>query len=395
MPVIQPGQTIWTWQDAIEYVLDTHDLDRTGLNQRRARYAVLEAYNHVPLRHPWTYLIRQRLLQTVASYSTGTLAYVHTGGTFERQLTLAGGTWPSWAAYGRVIIDGVHYEVEERKSATVVTLSSLSNPGSDITSGSFTIYRNSYPLPVNFREFCQGGLCERSESLPIEYVGQTQHHRSLQDFDATPSTPRYYTFRATGKYQGAREILFGPPPNALLTYDLLFHAHPRPLAIDDYSKDTVSLTANDATVTGAAGITFPTGCVGSILRLAASGGTKPTPLLGSQASGDNPFAFQAVIAERTNATTLELSEAPTAAFSNVGYVISDPLDIDANVMLTAVLRHAEAEFARLAGRKDYADKAAAARQALSEALEADATLDGGSGGRASYDPFKHTTVTSE
>lgn len=389
--IIQSGQEVWTYGDAVEAVLDAYDIERTPLAERRARAAVLRSYRDLPGRHAFSYLTRRRLLQTVASYSTGTVAFDFTGGTYERQLTLTTGTWPSWAGYGRVVIGDVHYDIDERKSSSIVTLTSQSNPGEDVASTTYTLYRSSYPLPVDFKEFVANGLWERSQEYPIRIYEPGIHNQALQSLLGDPSTPEHATIRSTGKYLGGRELVFGPPPNAALTYDMLYEARPRPLTIDDYSSITASVSGT--AVTGAAGVVFPAGCVGSIIRFSGNS-TKPTSLLGGQGSGDNPYVHQAVIAERTSATALVLSEAAPSALSSVGYTISDPLDIDPNVMLSAFLLMCEAEYARLQGRNDFPAKLGLARQAILEAIESDRSVGGGRG-VLSYDEFTRTTVTTE
>jgi hypothetical protein len=389
MPVIQSGTQLYTYSDAVQYICDAHAVDRTGLNERHARAAIQFAYRDLPSRHEWTYLYRQRLIQTVASYSTGTVEFDYTGGANERMLTLTTGTWPSWATYGRVIIDGTHYEVEDRKSDSIITLSETSNPGADVASGTtYTLYRNSYPLPANFRRFV--ALWDVAQ-YPIHFVDQRQQHTSLQGFFDTPGTPCHATYRNTGKYLGGTELLFGPPPSTATTYDLLYEASPRPLTIDEYSAGTVSVTSGDATVTGVS-TTFPTTCVGAIIRFSA-GPVKPTSEIGALSGADNPFVLQGVIKERTSATVLELEEAPTQSLSGVAYTISDPLDLEPHTMLTPFLRMAEAEFSRRASRQDAKAKDALARQALLEAMEADSKTTNQRGPYL-YDPLGRVTVTN-
>ncbi len=394
MAVLQTGTDVWTYGDLVNYILDAHALDRSGLNLRHAREAVRRAYRDLPIRHSWNYYYRQMVMQTVADYDTGTVAFDYTGGANERQLTLSGGTWPDWAAYGRVVIDDVHYEVEDRISNSIVTLTATSNPGQDIASGeTYTIYRNSYPLPVNFKVLQAIWLV--SEVYPLSYVDERTQHTALQYFYSSPGTPRHYTLRATGKYLGSQEIVFGPPPDSIKGYDLLYEISPRPLMIDEYSNGTVAITTNTATVTGTS-TTFPTNCAGAIIRF-SSGGVKPSGFQGSIDGADNPYIYQGVIKSRDSATQLTLTEAmPTtvASLSAVGYTISDPLDIDVTRMLSALQMAAEAEFSRLAMRNDASERAGMARRALLEAMEADA-LQANTHGHAVYTPFKRTQVTTE
>lgn len=389
MPLIQAGTDIHTYKDLVELVLDAHEIDRTGLNERRARAAVLKAYRDLPYRHPWSYYYRQRLLQTVASYATGTVVYDHTGGASERLVTLTSGTFPTWAAFGRLIIDSVHYEVDTRESGTTLTLREDSNPGADVSSSSYELYRSAYPLPSDFRRLCR--LWDVEQQRLIAFVDQHEQHTALQVFYDTPSTPWQATIRATRDYYGQKSLIFGPPPDTVRTYDLLYEASPRPLAIDEYKAGTVSTTADDATVTLSDG-TFPVNCVGSIIRFSATS-TDPSNALGAQDNTDNPFVMQGVIKTRTSATSAELEENASQSLSGVAYVISDPLDIASGPMLTALQHAAEAEFCQRAGRKDAMQKLAIARDSLLAAMEADADY-ANDNRRFIYDPFKHGTEST-
>lgn len=388
---LQSGTQVYTFEDIVQAVLDSHDVDRTGLNLRRARRAVIKAYTSLPQRHAWSYYYRQRLIQTVDDYGTGTVDFDYTGGSYELQLTLTGGTWPSWAAFGRVIIGSVHYDVDDRKSDTVLTLTASSNPGEDLTGQSYTLYRDAYPLPADFGVLSR--LWDIAAGFPVHMVDEVQQHVAWQRLDRNPGQPRRAAIRGTGKYQGLREIVFGPPPSTATTYDLFYQARPRPLTIDDYSTGTVAVSAAGTTVTGT-NTAFPSNCAGSIIRF-SSGGTKPSSVVGSLDGADNPLVFQDVIKSYTSATSIELmSGAPVAIASGSGFVISDPLDIEWNIMYEALRLAAEAEFSRLAGRADAAARDALARQELLKAMEADVAVENNTG-MVLYNPFKRAPVITQ
>jgi hypothetical protein len=390
MPLIASGTEITTFKDAVDQLLDLHELDtRTGLNERRARACVLQAYRDLPSRHAWSYYYRQRLLQTVTQQTSSTVTYDHTGGAYERVLTIAAGTWPSWATYGRVIIDDVHYEVEERKSSTELTLTETSNPGADVAAGTtYAIYRNAYPLPTNFRSLCS--LWDVDESRRLKIIEPSPYQSGLS-INGTPATPYEAMIRSTGEYYGGLALHFGPPPDTAKTYDLLYMANPRPLALDEYSTGTVAVTNGSTTVTGTNTV-FPTNCVGSVIRFSTSS-APPTSVLGGLTGGDNPFAMQGVIKTRTSATVLVLEEAATVEIpSGSAFVISDPLDIESGAMLTALMRMAECEFCLKAGRKDGPARMALANRALLEAMEADTRIENDAKGPSLYDPFTRTTA---
>jgi hypothetical protein len=382
MPILQTDTVVYTFADVIEHLCDLHKVDQDGLNVRNAKRAILNAYRDLANKHTWSYHVRQRLLQTVASYSTGTIDFDYTGGANERQLTLATGTWPSWAEYGRVIIDSVHYEVERRISTSILTLREDSNPGADVAAATtYEIYRNSYPLPANYRRL--GHLWDVDQKRVVPFVDQQEHHDGLNCFFETPATPWTFTIRGSSDYYGASQLVLGPPPDAVRNYDLLYEAFPRPLSLDGYTTGTIAISGT--TVTGT-GTTFPTNCAGSILRVSSTDAV-PTGLMGA-----NPFTTQHVIKSRTSATVLVLEETASTV-SGMGYTISDPIDVDP-AAINAFLRMAEAEFCLADGRKDALTRKALAQEEFTLAVEGDQREPRTRGPRM-YDPFSNIGVTTE
>lgn len=391
MPLIQENNAeLPTFADGVDYLLDTHELsERVNPHTRRARQSLLQAYRDLPHRAAWMYYYRQRLLQTVAPYNTGTVVYTHTGGSSERLVTLTGGTWPAWAAFGRLIVGQVHYEVAERLGNTTLTLTATSNPGADVASTAFTLYRNAYPLPADFRRPVR--VYDLDTQREVTLIDAAQQHDGLTWYYDTPQTPWEATVRSTGEYLGGFALVFGPPPDAARTYDVLYVAAPRALAIDQYSTGSVAATGTAVTGTGT---DFPANCEGSVIRFSATSAA-PSGVLGSLAGIDNPFVAQGIIKTRTSGTALVLEEAVAQTIpAGSGYVISDPLDIEPGAMLTALLKAAEAEFCNRAGRKDAPQKYALARQALLEAMEADSRRERHAR-VAGYNPYKYTTVTTD
>lgn len=391
MPVISSGATVWTFADAVEHLLDLHELDtRTPVHERRARSSILHAYRELATCHTWNYYYRTYLLQTVADQTSSTITYDHTGGAAERLLTIAAGTWPSWAAYGRIIIDDVHYEVDTRESSTTLTLKSDSNPGEDVAAGtSYTLYRSAYPLPANYATLCR--VWDITDERALNLIDPSQFQAGNISFYDTPNDPWEAMVRSTGEYYSGMALHFGPPPTSARTYEILYRVHPRPLAIDEYNAGTVSVSSGSATVTGS-GTTFPTNCAGSIIRFSSTS-NQPSSLVGSLSGSDNPFVMQSVIKSRDSATQLTLEENATVTISSgSGYVISDPIDIDTNRMYSAFIRLAEAEFCMKAERKDADKRSAMARIEVLKAMAADAPYDNVGDRAGRYDPFTRTTA---
>lgn len=380
-----------TFQDLVEDLLDSHEITRTELNTRNARRAILEAYRWLSNAADWTCYRQRIVIQTVASYSTGTVVYDHTGGSYERMLTLTTGTWPSWSAFGRVVIDSVHYTVATRESDTVITLSANSNPGADVASTTYEIYRSTYPLPVDFKRLNKIWDVVNEREIPV-VQDVIQQETSLTLYKS-PGQPMQVAIQGDQEYYGSLSLVFSPPPDTIRTYDLLYTRHPRALKIDKYSTGTVTISGSATSVTGNS-TSFPEDCVGSILRLTTSTTSEPTDVAGDSANVDNRYYAQRAITARASATALTIdATVSTSALTTVKYVISDPIDIEYYSMYGALRALASAEYSRLARRpKDYEMMFPVAQREVRMALEGDIRAPY-SVPVVPYDPFVRTSTT--
>ena len=130
-----PAPQILTYRDAIDAAVDFLSGNSTGASQRDIRRAIHAAYREVGDAFSWSFLKKQGRVPLQALESTGTVAYDHTGGANERQLTLtpvAAEVWPSWAIDATVRVGTVPCRVESRISDTVLTLDVNLNPGADV-----------------------------------------------------------------------------------------------------------------------------------------------------------------------------------------------------------------------------------------------------------------------
>lgn len=353
-----------TYDDCVQHLGDVFEEVTTNTTRlgRLARRSIDTVYRDFPYKHNWKYYQRRATFETVASYNTGTIEFDFTGGSSERLITLTSGTFPSWTKYGRIIIDDVHYRIATNPSSTTITLYEEDNPGEDIAAGeTYTLYRNEYPLPADFRRIMR--VYDVADEQEIPLVDFTTSQRMLISIDDTPDEPRFASIRNTGDYMGVWSIEFSPPPSTARTYDISYEAKPRDILTVSYATGTVSTSST--TVTGATTV-FPTLCTGSVIRFGVSGsGTAVTNKMGS-----NPFTEQRVIASRGGDTSLTLDAAPTSAYSaGTAYQISDPIDIHPGAMTTAFLRAIEAEMAKVMNAKDYQERRVWASNALMNAIE--------------------------
>lgn len=356
---------LFTYSDAVEHVLGLLGSQANADTARDARRAVQQAYREFSAVRRWTYYMSRGRVTTSAPYSTGTITYTNS----SRTLTLASGTWPSWSAYGVVVISDVPYEVASRTSDSLLTLSLTSNPGADVAAGTtYTIYRDRYPMPCDFLaadQFMGMGtsIVYPQRVLPGDWL-------SPQQFNQTPASPRRYCFLSDPNYMGALAVGFQPPPDAVIPFDFVYHRRPRPIVVEEYKTGTVSVSAGGTTVTGSGTAWSSAKHAGSTIRLGTVA-DYPTGIIGA-----NPFTYERVITEVSSATSLTVDSAIDDAHSSVKYVISDPIDIEDGAMLVAFLRCIEKQGsiarhmpAKMDFGKMYMEALVAAREADSRGFE--------------------------
>ncbi len=398
IPAYDRDLPIFTYEDVVEHLLDFFRIERADdRHMRQARRAIDISYRDLPFHTRWSYYDRVAIIHTEASQSTGTIAYDHTGGTYERQLTLTGATWPDNARHYKVIIGDTHYRVEDKKSTTVVTLEQSSNPGADVASGTtYQTYRSAYPLPIDFRKAGRVYNVDNEHELKI-VTNDTQHSQAIFFYDS-PGTPWTAAIRSTGEFFGQLELVLSPPPSAAESYSIIYEASPFPLITDRYIGDAKSgtVTTDGTTTVEGASTTFDslkhTGC---ILRVSGNTEHVPTSTFGRREDNLlNPYKYQRVIMSVTDSDTLEVDTLiPT--LTTVKFSISSPVDIEPGAMYTAFIRMCEAEFARNTDQKDRQEHEMKSMQALRFAMENDQRASQASGGVRYYDKFRRAIVTTD
>lgn len=366
---------ITTFQDACELLFNVFNpaaKPPTGRELIAAKHAVLTAYRELPQMHRWSCFKRRTSITTDAPYSTGTVAYDHTGGTYERQVTLTSGTWPTNAALGVIQIGDVVYSVNERKSGTVLTLSEDSNPGADVAAGTpYLWYRDSYTLPVGFRKVVSVGEPTRGYG-GIVYISPEQLHEYTSSYYlGHTGQPDYYTVRNSSDYIGAMEVVFSPAPSGAYVYDMLYDASPRELNVYKEATGTVTITGSAVAVTGS-GTAFKSIHSGSIIRLTDSTTLEPTSIQGHVDGTVNPYLAQRSIVSVDSTTALTLDSAvSTSTLTGVKFVISDQLDFDSTILQSVFEALAMSIYARTQKREDAVELDAVFRKKLIEAMEFD------------------------
>lgn len=365
IPAFDQDLSVFTFEDAVESVLDAFNVQRTEWELRTARRAVIDAYRDLPNARRWRYFLRQGKITTVVPQTTGTIVYDHTGGASERLVTLTGATWPEDAHLYELLIGDVRYKVEDYKSTTTITLTQDSNPGADVASTTYKLVKAKYALPVNYRR--GSALVELDNVYWPRYVDPDALLHSMVD-SIQPQEPDFYTIRGGGEHYGGLVVEFSPPPSSARTYDFAYEARPRPLRYERYDTGTVAVSGT--TVTGT-GTQFEQGMVGSQIRFpyAEKANELPTGIAGS-VEGHNPYEFQRTIMSVASATSATLDFTP-GTITSTRYTISDPIDIEQDAMLSAFKRLCETNYARYTSKEDRHERSAVYQKSLREAAEAD------------------------
>jgi len=177
--------------------------------------------------HTWSFFRPIKTITTTAPYSTGTITIA------SGVVTLVGGTFPSWAAYGVLKIDDDYYDVNTRDGNTQITLDDTSV--TEAVAHSYELGRPEYDLPTGF-ECIEGDLTyEPGQSdfyPPVTQIDDGELLRLQQD-DPYHDRPIHYAIR-TGVFVATvgstRRLTLHPTPDA--AYVLKARMKLRPTMID-------------------------------------------------------------------------------------------------------------------------------------------------------------------
>lgn len=175
--------------------------------------------------HSWSFL-RPRLGTTIsAPYATGTIAIV--AGT----ATLTGGTWPSWAADGWLVVDGVGYSVASRSSSSVIV---LDDSTAAVSSGTtYSLQRYEYTLPDAFGGFIDPFLSfvaanNQCYVVQITSVSEILRYRQFEPWSVgiQPVYAAVVPKSSDGTDGQRQQLLLFPTPTEAGTLDGVYYAIP-------------------------------------------------------------------------------------------------------------------------------------------------------------------------
>jgi hypothetical protein len=341
----------FTYQDAINHLLDFLGADVGAEALRTARRAIQNTLRTFPRMHRWSYYYNHGRINTNGSYSTGTVSYDFTGGAYERMLVLTGGTFPAWASEGTVRINDANYKIASVVSSTIAMLDSAQSPREDLPAGTkFVIFCDEYLLPLEFISADEG--LNKSNFTNMSYVHPREWLSNVENGNNYSSDPYMYTITGHSTLQGRLSFRVYPFPSTSKSFDFLYQKGARQVAVELYTAGTVAAnTSNGPTTTiTATGANFTSSLTGSIIRVSADSSDFPTGL-----DGDNIAEYERQIVGVVSSSQIIVDEPIYATFTARKYSISDPIDIEQGVMLDPFLRGCEYQVSLLRSKANAPD----------------------------------------
>lgn len=316
------AREILTACDVMDTLIDMLGVSATAAPIRAIRRTIQEAIREINAATKTSYMRKNGRIHLRAPYTTGTVVYTHTGGTYERQVYNATGTWPTWAEDASLLIDGLVCDVEARKTANYLTLDVNLNPGANVASTtSFSLYPRYYRLPDDFDStsgFWGEDICQLGREIPMDEM------MALTRYYTDSGTVKCYAIGGIQDLVGHLGVFVYPKADAVATLDFTCYRKPREVRYTGKDASDYVGTLNVSTGSTAAvgtSVSLNSKMVGSIVRIGDSTNV-PTGL-----GGAYPYIDERII-HGVASSTLTLDRVPTVTDADAKYCITDYIDID-------------------------------------------------------------------
>jgi len=328
-----------TYFDLVENLIVSSYGGPQDAEQRDIRTAVQRAYSEVTTVTEWSHYYQHGRIITQPQYQTGTVAFNAT----TNQLTLSGGTWPTWAASGSVSIGRAIAKVATRVSPTILALDTTLTFASTLAAGqAYVLYQTDYALPADFRNMDEpsnefnwwsGLYLKPDEAMKLERVG----NRS--------GRPWHWTVLKNPNGSGYILKLVGYPTSQE-TLDFTYRRYPRQIKYSGHEPRvrTGTITVSSSVEITSADANFPPDCPGSIIRIGTA-----SEYPGSIESM-TPYTEEHLIASRPGEDVIFIAPPGSSLESSYKYLITDPADV-ARHMQTALHSCASYWLDRIRGGK--------------------------------------------
>lgn len=192
---------------------------------------------------PWNYAETNILVP--ASYTTGTItvlngsATVTGSGTAWTSLPLSTAPYPAtvpptvvWEGWRmRFGQSNLDYIVQSVDSDTTITLAQPVNMASDLTDVTYTLYKDTYEMPIDFMPGKDIGIMNNVLRLRIEHLPRIKFEERMVVLKALfTNLTMFYTDHEFNYTTKRYQIRFAPPISQVGEYRLIYHKSPAPLA---------------------------------------------------------------------------------------------------------------------------------------------------------------------
>ena len=310
---------VWTYFDLVESLMRwLRGANVPGSNQEELRDCILTTYDNIVSEHEWKCLLQVgRLILQKTIKDTGT----YTAST--RQLVLATETFPTWAqdGAGACRVGTVVNEIASASGSTA-TLDSVMCPPIDYAANNVWVFPRYYLLPEDFIQIgtpIEHLVWRLGVQTPLDELLQMTMHVFMV------SIVRNFAIGPAPNLYGRMGLYVYPPSQETEEITFPYKRRPRQLRYSGHEsaeyQGTVSITGTSGVGVGTA---FTSAMVGSMIRTSATTG-RPDGL-----EGKNPYVAVRVIT--AVADSLHFTVDSTGAnCSGRGYVVTDPVDLDAAV----------------------------------------------------------------
>lgn len=219
-------------------------------NEDYAKGLTNDAYTRaLPGLNDWNPIVKTAYLTMTAYYYTGTVACNAgstslTGtGTIWTSTQTANNGWKIKFAGLNIIYDFTYV------SSTTATINPALEGSTNLTGGTYTLFRDEYALPSDFDRFLKNGsIYVMQGSRLYNIIGELPRDQFRAEFFPDPSDPIFRCILTSMDISGNRLVRLNPPPRTAKIYP--FEYIPKIAPMKEYNLGTVSAIVSNTVITG-------------------------------------------------------------------------------------------------------------------------------------------------
>jgi len=301
-----------TYADLIDHIVRIAHGHGVPVSFAQARTAVATAYADLPTLSHWRRYQKQvRLITELSESGTCEVNF----GYDPPLATLSSGSWPSWASYCTIHLNGIACRAGKRISSTELELSSPPHVTSD--SYSYTIFNDVLELEDDFLTPISAHNLDTTQELRFTDASSVKRTYGILPISGNPEC-------AVIEHDGlTKRIRLTPPPNSSTAIDLIYtRSLPQLVYAGRDWRDTAgTIDVSGSAVTGT-DTRFASAMEGCVIRIGNENNVPTGP------DGEFPFFEERIIESVKDADELTVTEDFDNDYDGVHYCITDLLDVD-------------------------------------------------------------------